>query len=60
MDNSIGEERPAQKHFRHLGMLQGTRIMKNENIVSGIRDAYNGHMCIVDRSTSTCSIVVKT
>lgn len=60
MDNTIAEERPAQKHFGHLEMMQGARIIKNENIVGGIRDAYNSFgMCYADRSMSTRSTVIR-
>ena len=60
MDNSIGEERPMQKHFGQLGMMPRARIIKNENVVGGIRDAYNSFgMCYMNRSTSTRSTVIR-
>lgn len=60
MDNSIGEERRVQKHFGHLGMMQEASIVKNENIVCGIRGAYNSFgMRNVDRSTSTRNTVIR-
>jgi len=60
MNNSIGEERPVQKHFEHLAEIQGVRIIKNAGIVNCIRDAYNSiSLCYVDRSISTRSTVIR-